>query len=40
VRKVVVTLAPVAKVEQKGTLSNSDLRDFFREMLLIRRFEE
>jgi len=30
----------VAKVEQKGTLSNSDLRDFFREMLLIRRFEE
>jgi TPP-dependent pyruvate/acetoin dehydrogenase alpha subunit len=33
-------LAPVAKVEQKGTLSKSDLRDFFREMLLIRRFEE
>jgi len=30
----------VAKVEQKGTLSQSDLRDFFREMLLIRRFEE
>jgi pyruvate dehydrogenase E1 component alpha subunit len=30
----------MAKVEQKGTLSNSDLRDFFREMLLIRRFEE
>jgi acetoin:2,6-dichlorophenolindophenol oxidoreductase subunit alpha len=30
----------VAKVEQKGTLSKSDLRDFFREMLLIRRFEE
>jgi acetoin:2,6-dichlorophenolindophenol oxidoreductase subunit alpha len=30
----------VAKVEQKGTLSNADLRDFFREMLLIRRFEE
>jgi acetoin:2,6-dichlorophenolindophenol oxidoreductase subunit alpha len=33
-------LAPVAKVEQKGTLSDSDLREFFREMLLIRRFEE
>jgi pyruvate dehydrogenase E1 component alpha subunit len=30
----------VAKVEQKGTLSKSELRDFFREMLLIRRFEE
>jgi pyruvate dehydrogenase E1 component alpha subunit len=30
----------VAKVEQKGTLSDADLRDFFREMLLIRRFEE
>jgi len=30
----------VAKVEQKGTLSKSDLREFFREMLLIRRFEE
>jgi TPP-dependent pyruvate/acetoin dehydrogenase alpha subunit len=30
----------VAKVEQKGSLSKSDLRDFFREMLLIRRFEE
>jgi pyruvate dehydrogenase E1 component alpha subunit len=30
----------VAKVEQKGTLAKSDLRDFFREMLLIRRFEE
>jgi acetoin:2,6-dichlorophenolindophenol oxidoreductase subunit alpha len=30
----------VAKVEQKGTLSEADLRDFFREMLLIRRFEE
>jgi acetoin:2,6-dichlorophenolindophenol oxidoreductase subunit alpha len=30
----------VARVEQKGTLSKSDLRDFFREMLLIRRFEE
>src|SRR6266487_2678449 len=30
----------MAKVEQKGTLSQSDLREFFREMLLIRRFEE
>jgi len=30
----------VAKVEQRGTLSKSDLRDFYREMLLIRRFEE
>ena len=30
----------MAKVEQKGTLSNEELRDFFREMLLIRRFEE
>jgi acetoin:2,6-dichlorophenolindophenol oxidoreductase subunit alpha len=30
----------VAKVEQKGALSEADLRDFFREMLLIRRFEE
>src|SRR5204863_6675905 len=30
----------VAKVEQKGALSKSELRDFFREMLLIRRFEE
>jgi acetoin:2,6-dichlorophenolindophenol oxidoreductase subunit alpha len=30
----------VAKVEQKGSLSSEDLRDFFREMLLIRRFEE
>ncbi|HEU5278507.1 MAG TPA: thiamine pyrophosphate-dependent enzyme [Gaiellaceae bacterium] len=33
-------LRAVAKVEQKGTLSKSDLREFFREMLLIRRFEE
>ncbi len=33
-------LTLVAKVEQKGALSDSDLRDFFREMLLIRRFEE
>jgi acetoin:2,6-dichlorophenolindophenol oxidoreductase subunit alpha len=30
----------VAKVEQRGTLSGEELRDFFREMLLIRRFEE
>jgi acetoin:2,6-dichlorophenolindophenol oxidoreductase subunit alpha len=30
----------VAKVEQRGTLSSEELRDFFREMLLIRRFEE
>ena len=30
----------MAKVEQRGTLSKSDLRDFYREMLLIRRFEE
>jgi len=30
----------MAKVEQKGTLSKSDLREFFREMLLIRRFVE
>ena len=30
----------MAKVEQKGTLSHEELRDFFREMLLIRRFEE
>jgi acetoin:2,6-dichlorophenolindophenol oxidoreductase subunit alpha len=30
----------VAKVEKKGTLSQERLREFFREMLLIRRFEE
>jgi pyruvate dehydrogenase E1 component alpha subunit len=30
----------VAKVEEKGELSGEDLRDCFREMLLIRRFEE
>jgi pyruvate dehydrogenase E1 component alpha subunit len=30
----------VAKVERKGTLSEERLREFFREMLLIRRFEE
>jgi pyruvate dehydrogenase E1 component alpha subunit len=30
----------VAKVERKGTVSEETLREFFREMLLIRRFEE
>ena len=30
----------MAKVEAKGTLSKDELQDFFREMLLIRRFEE
>lgn len=30
----------VAKVERKGGISEDVLRDFFREMLLIRRFEE
>jgi len=31
----------MAKVEQeRGTLSSEQLREFFREMLLIRRFEE
>jgi acetoin:2,6-dichlorophenolindophenol oxidoreductase subunit alpha len=30
----------VAKVEKRGELSEETLRDFFREMLLIRRFEE
>jgi TPP-dependent pyruvate/acetoin dehydrogenase alpha subunit len=30
----------VAKVEKKGALSSEELRDAFREMLLIRRFEE
>src|SRR5213593_1153055 len=30
----------MAKVEQKGTLSKSDLREFLHDMLLIRRFEE
>ena len=34
------TLAPVAKVEREGALSPELLREFFREMLLIRRFEE
>ncbi|MDX6447770.1 MAG: acetoin:2,6-dichlorophenolindophenol oxidoreductase subunit alpha [Gaiellaceae bacterium] len=30
----------MAKVERKGTLGNAELREFFQEMLLIRRFEE
>ena len=30
----------MAKVERKPTLSDEKLRDFLREMLLIRRFEE
>jgi acetoin:2,6-dichlorophenolindophenol oxidoreductase subunit alpha len=30
----------VAKVEKKGSASEEQLREFFREMLLIRRFEE
>ena len=30
----------MAKVERRGALSEETLRDFFREMLLIRRFEE
>jgi acetoin:2,6-dichlorophenolindophenol oxidoreductase subunit alpha len=30
----------MAKVEKKGALSSSDLREFLQEMLLIRRFEE
>ncbi|MGB2952043.1 MAG: thiamine pyrophosphate-dependent dehydrogenase E1 component subunit alpha [Gaiellaceae bacterium] len=30
----------MAKVEKRGALSEEQLRDFFREMLLIRRFEE
>jgi pyruvate dehydrogenase E1 component alpha subunit len=30
----------VAKVERKGTLGTAELREFFQEMLLIRRFEE
>src|ERR671933_129763 len=33
-------LSFVAKVEKKPTLGKSELREFFREMLLIRRFEE
>src|SRR5512133_1283049 len=31
---------PVAKVEKRGSISEELLREFFREMLLIRRFEE
>src|SRR3989440_11620832 len=31
---------PMAKVEKKGALSKEDLREIFREMHLIRRFEE
>src|SRR5262249_57867811 len=34
------TLRPMAKVEQRDALSKEILRDFYREMLLIRRFEE
>src|SRR5207248_548882 len=34
------TITPVAKVEQRRGVSDETLRDFFREMLLIRRFEE
>jgi acetoin:2,6-dichlorophenolindophenol oxidoreductase subunit alpha len=30
----------VAKVEERGSLPKDELRDFFRDMLLIRRFEE
>ena len=30
----------MAKVEQRDALSKEFLRDFYREMLLIRRFEE
>ena len=30
----------MAKVEKRGSLSQDTLRDFLREMLLIRRFEE
>src|SRR2546430_10732955 len=30
----------MARVEEKGVLSRDDLREYFREMLLIRRFEE
>ena len=31
---------PMAKVERKGAVAGERLREFFREMLLIRRFEE
>ncbi len=34
------TITPVAKVEQRRGVSDEVLREFFREMLLIRRFEE
>jgi acetoin:2,6-dichlorophenolindophenol oxidoreductase subunit alpha len=34
------TITPVAKVEQRRGISEETLREFFREMLLIRRFEE
>jgi acetoin:2,6-dichlorophenolindophenol oxidoreductase subunit alpha len=34
------TITPVAKVEQRRGVSEETLREFFREMLLIRRFEE
>jgi acetoin:2,6-dichlorophenolindophenol oxidoreductase subunit alpha len=34
------TITPVAKVEQRRGVSEEVLREFFREMLLIRRFEE
>jgi acetoin:2,6-dichlorophenolindophenol oxidoreductase subunit alpha len=34
------TITPVAKVEQRRGVSQEALREFFREMLLIRRFEE
>src|SRR5947207_9802694 len=30
----------MARLEETGTLSHEDLRELFREMLLIRRFEE
>ena len=34
------TITPVAKVEQRRGVAEETLREFFREMLLIRRFEE
>jgi TPP-dependent pyruvate/acetoin dehydrogenase alpha subunit len=37
---VSIMAGAVAKVEKQGTLTPEELRDFFREMLLIRRFEE
>src|SRR5256712_9545155 len=39
-RRKTYTARAVAKVEKKRTLSEERLRDFLREMLLIRRFEE